>query len=261
MNPLLLTRPLIFFDLETTGADRQHDRIIQFCFLAVFPDGTEKIFTNLVKPGIPISEASIKVHGITEVKLQGSFPLSHYANEIWNLISDADLVGFGCLQFDVPLLFSELNRCGITWDYTKNNIIDACNIYKKHVPRDLASAAKYYCNGIQFKAHDAQEDVVVTKQVFFSQFLKHELPTDLKALARMSNHDRPLVDLSGKFTIDEEGDFIINFSNNKGQKAKDNISFMHWMLGKDFSADVKMICNKVIDEDDEANRLVDNLLF
>jgi DNA polymerase-3 subunit epsilon len=254
MTEITLKRPLVFFDLETTGADRNNDRIVQFCFLSIFPDGSQDEFTQYVKPVIQISEAAVAVHGITEQVVSHCHGLEHYAGSILKKVSDCDLVGFGILQFDVPLLFNELRRFGYTWDYTRCNIIDACNIYKRHTPRDLASAFKHYCQGTMEKAHDAHSDTVATHEVFSAQIVKHGLKwEDMRALALHSNYDKPLVDLSGKFSIDAGGEIVFNFSSNKGLKAADNITFLHWMLEKDFSEDTKIICRKIIKENQIAD--------
>jgi DNA polymerase-3 subunit epsilon len=249
MDITQLKRPLVFFDLESTGLSAQQDQIIQFCFESFLPDGGYALFTEHARPSIPISEAATAVHGIKEGDLQFKCDFKVYASRVHKLISDCDLVGFGILGFDVPLLFNELHRSGIVWDYTKCNIIDSCNIYKKQVPRDLTSAFKYYCHGTFEDAHNAHTDTLAAREVFLAQLVRHNLSLgDLPALARYSNYDRPLVDLSGKFTVDESGEIIINIGSNKGGRAKDHIPFIHWMLDKDFSEDVKIICRKIIQD-------------
>jgi DNA polymerase-3 subunit epsilon len=175
MTEITLKRPLVFFDLESTGADRNKDQIIEFCFLSFLPDGSQDQFDQYVKPAIKISEAAIAVHGITEQVVSHCHSFKDYADSILQRVSDCDLVGFGILQFDVPLLFNELHRCGYTWDYTRCNIIDACNIYKRHTPRDLTSAFAHYCNGKFEDAHSAYADTLATKEVFLEQIVKHGL--------------------------------------------------------------------------------------
>lgn len=251
MTELQIKRPLIFFDFESTGPDRVNDRIIQFCFITFFPDGTKDVFESLVNPCLSIPEKVAAIHGITDEKVKDAQPFLRYGLIIHDLIKDADLVGFGCLQFDVPLLFNELYRCGITWDYTQSNIIDACNIYKRQVPRDLSSALKYYCDRTLHGAHNATADTEATRDVFLFQIEKHGLSTDIEQLARYSNYDKPIVDLSGKFSVDEEGDIIFNFSAKKGCKVKHETGMLHWMLQKDFSEDVKIICRRLIEQYEE----------
>jgi DNA polymerase-3 subunit epsilon len=254
MENISLKRPLVFFDLETTGADRNSDRIVQFCFLSILPDGSREELTKYVKPLVKISESAIAVHGITEQAVSRCNAFQYYAHSVLQMVSDCDLVGFGILQFDVPLLFNELHRCGHTWDYTRCNIIDACNIYKRHTPRDLASAFKHYCQGTMDKAHDAHSDTMATHEVFSAQIVKHGLNwEDMRGLALYSNYDKPLVDLSGKFSVDDHGEVLLNIGQNRGQKAKDNITFLRWMLEKDFSEDTKIICRKIIRENEIAD--------
>jgi DNA polymerase-3 subunit epsilon len=218
------------------------------------PDGNVEQYANYVKPSIAISAAATEVHGIRDKDLVSYSTFQKDAGRIFKIVSDCDLVGFGILQFDVPLLFNELHRCGYTWDYTRCNIIDACNIYKRHTPRDLTSAFAHYCNGKFEDAHSAYADTLATKEVFLEQIVKHGLDMeDMKALALLSNYDKPMVDLSGKFSVDDRGEILLNIGQNRGQKAKDNITFLHWMLEKDFSEDTKIICRKIIKENQIAD--------
>jgi DNA polymerase-3 subunit epsilon len=256
-----LKRPLVFFDLETTGNDRNKDQIIEFCFLSFHPDGSCSQDAAYVKPGIPVSPSATAVHGICTEELYNRLSFASYAEKIFHIVKDCDLVGFGILQFDVPLLFNELHRNGHVWDYTRCNIIDACNIYKRNTPRDLTAAFKHYCSGKFEDAHSAYADTLATKEVFLSQIVKHQLSIEsLETIARFSNYDKPLVDLSGKFTVNDQGDILVNIGNNRGQKALDNISLMYWMLDKDFSEDVKIICRKII-QDHELSDPTTPLLF
>jgi DNA polymerase-3 subunit epsilon len=248
MTDITLRRPLVFFDLETTGPDRQQDKIIQFCFISFFPDGSTSEFTQLVNPERPISAAATKVHGITDEQVASCFPFRTFAAEVLQIVQDADIVGYGILHFDVPLLFQELSQAGYTWDYTQSNIIDAANIYKRHVPRDLTAAVKFYCNRSLTNAHDARADTLATRDVFIHQLARHELPMDFQHLARLSNYDRQLVDLSGKFSYDDQGNVLFNFSKHKGQRAIDHPGMLQWMLTADFTEDVKIICQGLLKE-------------
>lgn len=245
-----IKRPLVFFDFESTGPDKNKDRIVQFCFVSMYPDGTQDTFTHLVNPEMPISASATEVHHITNEMVHDLPNLNTFIPDILNRILDVDLVGFGCLMFDVPLLFNELQRCGYTWDYTQTNIIDACNIFKRHAPRDLTAAFKHYTGLTMVNAHDAEADVLATKSVFLAQWKELQPGTnDLASIALISNYDKPLVDLSGKFAIDDDGELLINFGTKRGEKAKDNLGLLQWMLDKDFSEDAKLIARKIIDEE------------
>lgn len=247
---LNLTRPIIFFDFESTGTNPQTDRIVQFCFVKHYPDhdGLDMI-SEYVNPGIEISPAATEVHGLTNEFVSQFKGFDAYAPMVAKWLEGCDLAGFGIKHFDIPLLFNELLRCGIEWDYTQHRIIDIGNIYKRQIPRDLTSAYLFYVQRSFEGAHDAVMDTYATREVFLNQVKVHsDLPKDIDALALYSNFDKPVVDLSGKFTTNDQGEIVFNFGNKRGEKAKDNPSYLYWMLDRDFSQDVKIICRRILEE-------------
>ena len=72
---LKLQKPLIIFDLETTGLDLVKDRIIQISYIKVYPNGKETRANELVNPEKVIPEVVEKLTGITNetVKQQPTF--------------------------------------------------------------------------------------------------------------------------------------------------------------------------------------------
>lgn len=247
----MFDRPLVFFDLETTGNDRNKDRIIEFSFIKVEPGSGnhDVILEDRVDPQMPISPQATQVHGIKDKDVSICLAFRFHAGKIMGFLEGCDLVGFGILLFDIPVLFNEFQRAGLYWDYTAHRLIDSCNIYKRQTPRDLSSAVRFYLNKEHEGAHGATADALAVRKLFFTQLLWHqELPNDPASLALYSNHDKPIVDISGKFTTNDQGEILLNFGPHRGAKASDHIDFLYWILQKDFPKDVKTIAEKIIDE-------------
>lgn len=242
-----ILRPIVCFDLETTGTDRATDRIVQFCFIRMNTDSTTDKLSRWINPQMEIPAAATAVHGITNDMVSNFQPFEAHAEEVLDFIEGCDLAGFNCLVFDVPVLFNELYRSGIVWDYTKHSIIDACNIYKRNAPRDLTSALLHYCKEVLNDAHNATTDTEATLKVFMQQVATHELPETVEAIALYSNYDKPVVDLSGKFSVNDEGEIVFSFSKHKGEVASKHPGFLNWMLDQPtFTPDVKIICRRLL---------------
>jgi len=156
---LVLKRPLVFFDLETTGLDQDIDRIVQFAFLKVNPDTSRQEWMELVNPGIPIPREASQVHNITDAMVQDKPAFSYFAPKIIGFLLDCDLSGFNIVRFDVPFLQAELTRNNTPLDLTTIKIVDAQSIFHKMEPRTLSAAYRFYCNSEHEEAHDAMGDV------------------------------------------------------------------------------------------------------
>jgi DNA polymerase-3 subunit epsilon len=243
--PIILTRPIVFFDLETTGASIKEDRIVQYCFTKVDHTGPTQSRKALVNPKIPIKEAATAIHGITDKMVQDQQPFSQHALHILHFIEGCDLAGYNSNSFDIPLLYNEFNRVGVNWDYTHVNFIDVCSIFKINEPRDLSNAYKHYTGGELKGAHDAEADVKATIEIFFQQIERHQLTVHVPELALYSNYGQVRADLNGCFVL-MDGDYVLNFGKHKGEKASKCLGYISWMLDSDFPADVKAICKKVL---------------
>ncbi len=248
---LELKRPIVFFDLETTGKKVDSDRIVQISLLKYNPDGTEEIKTLLVNPGIPIPKEAADIHGITDemVKDAPSFPA--LSDEISNFIKDCDLSGFNIHNFDLPLLRFEFCRVGKEILISEINIIDPLVIFKKKEPRDLTAAYKYYCNKDLEGAHDAEVDIIATKEVFLAQVEKYnDIGENIEEIATYSDY-RELcpADISGKLLLDAENNLIYSFGPHRGKKVTEELGFANWMLGKDFPEDTKNLLRQLINQE------------
>lgn len=248
MEKLTLERPIAVTDIETTGKDVDNDRIVQIAVTKIFPDLSCETNCHLIDPERPIPAEATKVHGITDEMVKGQNTFLQLAPGFLRYIEGCDLAGFNSNKFDYPLILKELLRCGCDWDYSQHRFIDVQAIFHRQEPRDLSAAVKFYLNKDHTGAHDAGDDTYMTGRVLIAQLQKYEdLPRDMSKLEIYSNYDKKKADLSGKFTIDENGDYIVNFGKKcKGEKAKDNLDFLKWMIGQDFPPDTKRLASKII---------------
>lgn len=159
---LKLTRPLVFFDLETTGLNVGKDKIVEISLIKVMPDGSETQRTELINPGIHIPEECTAIHGISDNDVKDKPTFEALADDLLQFIGDADLAGFNSNKFDVPLLVEEFLRCGKRFDLRNRYLVDVQNIFHKMEPRNLSAAYKFYCHANLEDAHQASADTFAT---------------------------------------------------------------------------------------------------
>lgn len=241
----ILVRPIAFIDLETTSADAASAKIVEISVLVHYPDGTEETRTKRVNPGIPIPDEASLVHGITDDDVKNEPLFIRYAKGLHELIKDCDIAGFNINTFDAPILYREFRDAGVTWEYRKSNIIDVRTIYTINEPRTLSAAYKFYTGKDLEGAHGSEADIKGTRDVLISQLGRYDLPGDLKELALYSNYGRQILDISGKFTLDAEGDVIFAFGQHVGKKAKNHRPYLEWMIKGNFNPDTKGIATAV----------------
>lgn len=242
-----LNRPIVFFDLETTGTDIQNDKIVQISLIKVNQDKTEEVKTLLINPGIPIPAEATEVHEITDEDVRDKPNFQHYAEEIHNFLLDCDISGYNIHRFDLPLIRFEFQRVGISYDIGNVKVIDPMVIYIKKNPRDLTSAYKQYCHKTLEGAHDAEVDTRATKEILFSQFEQYDdIGDTLDEIAQYSTYssDRP-ADIAGKLLYNQEGALIYNFGKNKGSLVTDDLGYARWMINSDFPEDTKNLLSEL----------------
>ena len=171
--PLNLTRPIVFFDLETTGTKVDEDRIVEISLLKLFPEGREEVTTLLVNPTIPISPEASAVHGIKDEDVADKPTFKELASQILEILKDSDLSGYNIHQFDLPLIRYEFLRIGIDFQIDELNVVDPMMIYFKKEPRSLSAAFKYYCNQELVDAHSAEADIKATKDILLAQIERY----------------------------------------------------------------------------------------
>jgi len=248
---LQLNKPIVIFDLETTGINTAKDRIVEIAIIRVEPDGTETIKTWRVNPEMPIPEEASKVHGIYDEDVANEPTFKELAQEIFTLIQDADLAGFNSNRFDVPLLAEELLRAGIDIDLKQSNLIDVQNIFHKMEPRNLTAAYRFYCDGDLSNAHSAEADTKATYEILKAQLEKYEdLPKDMEALSKFSSYFNA-ADFMGRIIYNSKNEEIINFGKYKGQKLEDVLQkdpgYYSWIMRSDFPLYTKKIIKNVYD--------------
>lgn len=241
-RPLRLERPLVFLDLETTGLNTEEDRIVEIAVIKINPDGSRDTHAHRVNPTIPIPPAATAAHGITDNDVESCSTFAEMAIELYHFITGCDLAGYNALAFDFPMLRKEFERCGIDWDYSKSYLVDVGNIAKIQNPRNLAAVYKMYCGQELRNAHTALADTTATADVFFQQVQQGETPSTIQEIAKYSNYDQPLLDLSGKFTINADGIVVFGFGQHRGKPVKENLDYVEWMYSRDFPEDTKRFC-------------------
>lgn len=241
-------RPLVFFDLETTGIDIARDRIVQMSVMKVMPDGREEVKTRLINPGIPIPPAATAVHHITDADVAGAPPFRDLAAGIRDLFQGADIGGFNSNRFDLPLLVEEFARCGMPFPETESKLIDVQVIYHKKEERTLAAAYKFYCNKSLEDAHDAEADVRATVEVFRRQLETYaDIGRTVEEIHAFCNSDA-IVDFGRKLARNQKGEIVFAFGKNRGKPVTDDPGYAEWMLGGDFPESTKAVLRRVLQE-------------
>lgn len=247
---LKLTRPLVALDIESTGIDTANDRIVELSLIKIKPDGTRITATQRMNPTIPISQGAFEAHGISDEDVKDCKTFADYAPKLIKFLEGCDTLTYNGLRFDLPMLFNEFARCDIYYDYASVNHIDAGNIFKINEERTLTAAVKFYCDRDHEGAHGAQADTEATIDVLLAQIERYpDMPESLADLAKYSNYDRQILDLSGKFTLDADGVVILTFGKHKDCPAHEHVDFLEWMAYKaNFPKDTVKIATEIINK-------------
>jgi DNA polymerase-3 subunit epsilon len=247
-----LIRPLIFFDIEATGADATRDRIVEIALIKSLPDGRREEKILRINPGIRISAEVIAIHGITNEEVAHAPYFKDVAISLLDFMEGCDFGGFGIARFDIPLLIEEFKRCGFPFPKGEPAILDGLTIFHRKEPRDLTAAYQFYCQKQLVGAHGARADALASEEVLYGQLARYpDLPQDMAGLHAFCNKlDERYVDSSRKM-IWKDGEAAINFGKHKGELLKDLVKrqrdYVEWMVqdGK-FSQDVVDICWKAL---------------
>ncbi|MCB2204726.1 3'-5' exonuclease [bacterium] len=249
---LQLSRPLAFFDLETTGVNIRSDRIVEIAVLKYLPNGTVRELTSRINPEIPIPPDATAVHGITDadVALQPTF--TQFADTLLAFLDGCDLSGFNVRRFDLPLLQLELQRCQRTLPMEGRHVIDVQTIFHRKEPRDLSAALRFYCKREHEGAHGALADAQATADILAAQLQHYEdLPSDIAALEEVVHPKDPSwVDAEGKL-VWEGNNVIIAFGKYRGTSLQQLINrdrdYLHWILDGGFHESTKSVIRKALE--------------
>ncbi len=248
---LNLKRPLVFFDLETTGIDVYRDRIVQIGAIQIMPDGTKTEHEWIINPGIPIPKGASDVHGITDEMVADKPKLGDIGAELAKLFTNVDLGGYNVKNFDIPMLAEEFNRIGLSLDTEDIKIVDAMTIFKIKEARTLAAAYQKFCGKELVDAHDAMVDIRASMEVLDGQLSHYDdlpySPAELHEYCFPADPDA--YDAEGKLRF-VDGELTINFGKNKGKTlqylAMNDAGYLEWILNGSFSDKVKEAIKKII---------------
>ena len=239
---LQLTKPICFFDLETTGVNISKDRIVEISILKIFPNGKEESKTWLVNPEMPIPKEVIAIHGITDEDVADKPPFKELAKEIYNMIKDSDLAGFNSNRFDIPLLAEELLRAEVDFDMKNSVAVDVQTIFHKLEPRTLSAAYKFYCEKTLTDAHSAEADAQATYEILEAQVQRYpQLGNNIDSILKTIGEE-PIVDFARRFVL-ENGVEVFNFGKFKGKAVSEVLrsepQYYDWMMKGDFPQHTK----------------------
>ena len=246
---LNLKNPIVFFDLETTGTNINTDRIVEICYLKVYPNGNEEAKTLRINPEMHIPEASSAVHGIYDADVADCPTFKEVAKNIARDIEGCDLAGFNSNRFDIPVLAEEFLRAGVDIDMTKRKFVDVQVIFHKMEQRTLSAAYKFYCEKNLEDAHTAEADTRATYEVLKAQLDRYdELQNDIAFLADYSSYSKN-VDFAGRMVYDDNGVEVFNFGKYKGMSVaevlKKDPGYYSWILNSDFTLNTKAVLTKI----------------
>lgn len=246
---LNLTRPLVFFDLETTGTNISTDRIVEISLVKLMPDGQVIERTRRINPEMPIPAEATAVHHITDSDVASEPTFRQIANSLARLLEGCDIAGFNSNRFDIPLLDQEFSRAHIDFDISNARFIDVQTIYHKKEPRTLVAAYRYYCDKNLEEAHSALADTRATMEVLMAQLEKYDdLPSDIEALSDFACPNRN-VDLAGRLIYDDQHREIINFGKYKGRVAEEVLKaepgYYSWIMSGDFTDNTKRAFTRI----------------
>ena len=259
---LNLTRPIAFFDLETTGIKVATDRIVEICIHKVNVDGTSKTKTLKINPEMPIPPEVTEIHGITDEDVKDAPKFSEVAHELAHFLENCDLAGFNSNHFDIPLLAEEFLRSGVDFDLKGRRFVDVQNIFHKMEPRNLLAAYKFYCNKDLENAHSAEADTIATFEILKAQLDRYQdvpfkdrqgkvskpIVNDMKSLSDFTYITKS-VDLIGHIVYNDKKEEVFNFGKHKGKRVEDVFktepSYYDWIMKSEFPLSTKKVITSI----------------
>jgi len=246
---LNLKKPIIFFDLETTGINITHDRIVEISIIKLMPNGESLERTRRVNPEMPIPPEATAVHHITDADVANEPTFKMLAKSLARIFTGCDIAGYNSNRFDIPMLDQEFRRAGVEFDFSSARMIDVQTIFHKKEQRTLEAAYKFYCSKLLDGAHSALADTRATYEVLKAQLDRYpDLPNDMEKLADYTTQTRN-VDLMGRLIYNDKRQEVINFGKYKGQLAQDVLAsdpgYYGWIMSGDFAENTKAAFTRI----------------
>jgi DNA polymerase-3 subunit epsilon len=251
---LNLRNPLVVFDLETTGTNVSHDRIVEMAMIKILPSGEKQEKVRRINPTIPIPEETSLIHGIYDKDVENEPTFKQIAKSLSQFLEGCDLAGFNVLKFDVPLLVEEFLRANVDFDIDHRKILDAQKIFHMMEKRNLTAAYRFYCEKDLINAHSAAADTRATMEVIEAQIARYEgqdltdlqgkkigvITDEIENLHHITNSK--MVDLAGRIVYKDDIE-VFNFGKHRGKPVHEVLqkepSFYDWMMKGDFPLDTK----------------------
>lgn len=246
---LELKKPIVFFDLETTGVDVAKDRIVEISILKLHPNGKKEVKTRRVNPEMPIPKVTSEIHGIYDEDVKEEPTFKAMAKSLATFIGNSDLAGFNSNKFDVPLLVEEFLRVGVDFEIEGRSLVDVQNIFHKMEQRTLVAAYKFYCGKDLTNAHSAEADNIATFDVLEAQIERYdELENNVNFLSDFSRRTNN-ADLMGRIVFNDENIEVFNFGKHKGTPVATVLerdpSYYKWMMNGDFPLYTKKVLTAI----------------
>lgn len=246
---LLLQKPLVFIDLETTGINLATDRIVEIALVKVLKDGTKQVKQKYINPQMPIPKASSDIHGITDEKIKDAPTFKEVANELKQFIDHSDLSGYNSNRFDIPMLMEEFLRAGINLDMTNRRMVDVQHIFHMMEKRTLGAAYKFYCAKDLEGAHSAEADAAATWEILEAQLERYtHLGNTLETILQFTGEEN-FVDFARRFVMENDVE-VFNFGKHKGkpvcQVLKSEPQYYDWMMKGDFPLHTKQKLTEIL---------------
>ena len=246
---LQLTKPLCFFDLETTGTNISKDRIVEIAILKLHPDGSQEKMEKRINPEIQIPPEVSEIHGITNEMVTNAPTFKEESRIIYSFLKGCDLAGFNSDRFDIPLLVEELLRAEVSFDFKNVKTVDVQTIFHKMEARTLSAALKFYCKEELTDAHSAQADTKATHDVLLAQLDRYnDLEPNIDFLNKFSTR-RKTADFAGFVVFDKANEMCFGFGKHKGKKVADILEkepgYFGWVLNADFPRYTKKVLTEI----------------
>lgn len=246
---LSLKKPIVFFDLETTGVNVVHDRIVEISMLKIHTDGKEESRTMRINPEMPIPPFVTEIHGISDEDVKNEPTFNEVAKEVAKFIEGCDLAGYNSNKFDIPLLAEEFLRAEVDIDMKKHHFIDVQVIFHKMEQRTLSAAYKFYCEKNLDDAHSAEADTKATYEILKAQIDRYSnLNNEVEELSKFSSHNKN-VDFAGRIIYNDKGEEVFNFGKYKGKTVESVLEkdqgYFGWMINNDFPLYTKKVLTAI----------------